>query len=221
MPHLLFRVSSSARPFRDDILSGLIVGRKGKRDTRKGCPKINTDDQLRPVAIRTLDLDSGVASRELGLRHARRNAMRHMLLWQAVPWRRVQRLLRSMLRVLHIGVDGGGMLDEGVLRIMGHWTRRTVRGRVAWRTAELVLWRWLTVAHGHSRRAAIRRRRGVGGRRDAVGGRDSDGVRSGGGGGLVLIAPERMEGLESGVHEVHVRQAPGRLGGWERRRRGK
>lgn len=57
-------------------------------------------------------------------------------------------MLRSMLGVLHIRVEGGGMLDEGVLGVMGHRARRTVCGGVAWRTAELVLWRMLTVVHG-------------------------------------------------------------------------
>lgn len=126
--HLLFGVSASARPFRDDILSGLVVGRKRKRDTREGCPKINTDNELRPVAVRSLRVESGVAPRVLRLRHALRDAMGHMLLRYAVSWGRVQRLLRSMLGVLHIRIEWGGMLDEGVLGVVGHRARRTVRG---------------------------------------------------------------------------------------------
>lgn len=153
--HLLFGMSARARPLRDNILSSLIVRRKRERDTRERCPEINTHNELRLAAIRTLDLDRGVAPRVLRLRHARRNPMRHMLLRHTIPRRRIQRLLRTMLRVLHIGVDGGVMLGESVLRVVGHWTRRTVRGRVAWRTAELILCRRLTVAHGQSGRAAV------------------------------------------------------------------
>lgn len=147
-------MSSRARPFCDDILPGLIVGRERECDPRKGRAKVNTDNELRLAAIRTLDLDGGVAPRVLRLRHAGRDAVRDVLLWHAVPRRCVERLLHSRLRVLHIGIDGGGVLDEGVLGVVGHWTRRTVRtrGGVARRSTQLLLWwRRVTVIHGQTR----------------------------------------------------------------------
>lgn len=119
-------MSSSTGPFCDDVFTGLVVGRKGKGDTGEGCSEINTNDELGFVAIRALDLDGGVSV--LGLRlHAGRD--RHVLLrLHAVTWRRGVHGLLHAMRVLHVGVgiDGGGVLGEGMMRVGWHWTRRTV-----------------------------------------------------------------------------------------------
>lgn len=50
-----------------------------------------------------------------------------LLRLDAVSRRRVHGLLHAVLSVLHVevGVDGGGVLGEGVMRL-GHRTRRTV-----------------------------------------------------------------------------------------------
>lgn len=117
-------MGSGTGPFRDYVFSGLVIGRKGKRDTGESRAEIDTDDELRLVAIRCLDLDGGVTV--LGL-HARWD--RHVLLGlHAIARRRVHGLLHAVLGVLHVGVgvDGGGVLGEGVMRVVGHWTRRTV-----------------------------------------------------------------------------------------------
>lgn len=101
-----------ARPFRDDILAGLIVGCKGKRDTGEGGTKVDTHNELRFVSIGALDLDGGVAI--LGLVHGRLDRVAKGLLWglHAIPRGRVHGLL--MAGVLHRGVEveRGGVLGE-------------------------------------------------------------------------------------------------------------
>lgn len=117
-------MGSGTRPFRDDVFSGLVVSRKGKCDTGERCAEVDTDDKLCLVAIRTLDLDGGVSVLSL---HTRWDG--HVLLGlHAVARRRIHRLLHAVLGVLHIGVgvDGSWVLGEGVMRVVGHRTRRSV-----------------------------------------------------------------------------------------------
>lgn len=102
-----------ARPFRDDILAGLIVGCKSKCDTREGRTKVDTDNELRFITICcTLDLDSRIAILVLG--HRLLDRVAELLLWglHAIPGWWVHGLL--MARVLHggVGVERGGVLSE-------------------------------------------------------------------------------------------------------------
>lgn len=102
-----------ARPFRNDILARLIVGRKRKGDTGEGRTEIDTDNQLRLVAVvGALNLDGGVTI--LILTHWRLDPVADGLLWglHAIPGGWVHGLL--VASVLHVGirVERGGVLGE-------------------------------------------------------------------------------------------------------------
>lgn len=102
-----------ARPFRNDILSRLIVRRERKGDTGEGRTEIDTDNQLRFVAVvGALDLDGGVAI--LILTHWRLDPVADGLLWglHAIPGGWVHGLLVASVLHVGIGVERGGVLGE-------------------------------------------------------------------------------------------------------------
>lgn len=102
--HLLFCVSTSSRPFGDNILSRLIVGRKSECDTRKSCTKINSYNKRSLAPPRALDFVSGVRSEPVRGR-PRWQSPTHpnrLLLLHAIDGRSAQGLLPG---IRHVGVQ--------------------------------------------------------------------------------------------------------------------
>lgn len=131
-------MGSCARPFRDDILASLVVGRKGERDTGEGGTKINADNELCLAPVR-VGFDGGIAHSVLLLRHAGRDPGSHGLVLHAVT-RGIHLVLDTGL-VLQGRVERGGVL--AVLLAGNHRTRRTVIYRITRRATQL----WLLLVH--------------------------------------------------------------------------
>ena len=142
-PHLLLGMSTGTRPLRNDIFSGLIVGRKGKSYTRKGGTKVDPHDELGLTAPGSFDLD-GVAHVLLRLRlHGRGDWRGDGLLRYPVSWRRRPH-----------GLDGLGILQVGIQwrRMMGQLLTRGQRtGRSAVGVARGPAQGVLIVVHGEAR----------------------------------------------------------------------
>lgn len=205
--YLLLRVSSSTRPFRNNVLPRLIVRRKSKRYAREGRSEIHTHDQLSLAPTSTLDFDGGVAQAVL-LGHPWGDSMGGGRV-HAVAGRGAHGLLgrRRGVGILHVGVNGGRVMGQLLLA----WRERTRRSTksVTGRATQGVL------VHGEAgggRAVAGERRTGgctVGRDRDQVVAGD---VRRRGnlvrrkGRVMILIAfgPE-AERFKPGTHQVHGR----------------
>lgn len=127
-------MSPSARPFGNDILPSLVVGRESERDTGKGSPEINPHNQLRFTPTSAFDFDGGVSGAIL-LGHPWGDSMGGGRL-HAVAGRGTHGLAGG--GILHVGVKGGIMMMTGQLLAGRERTRRTAVG-VTRRAAQDVL----------------------------------------------------------------------------------
>lgn len=104
-------MSSCSRPFRNDVFSCFIVGRKGKRDTGECGAKVNADNQLGLTPTGTFNLNRGISYPVLGLRHSLAHSMSCDRLLQAITRRSAQRLDR-LLRIVQVGVQRCGVMTQ-------------------------------------------------------------------------------------------------------------
>ena len=186
-PHLLLGMSTGTRPLRNDIFSGLIVGRKGKSYTRKGGTKVDPHDELGLTAPGSFNLD-GIAHVLLRLRLHGRGDWRGDGLLYPVSWRRRPH-----------GLDGLGILNIGIQRsrMMGQLlTWRQGTGRSAVRVTRGPAQGVLVVVHGEAR----------GGRTGLGGGRTGRGRT------IVGVGRRRDKSLSRGIGDMRSRRRR-RVGG--------
>lgn len=209
--YLLFGVGSCTRPLSNDILAGLIVGRKGEGDSGEGGSKIDSDDKLGFTPAGAFDLHCGVAH-VLGLGHSGSHpTVRCHGLLHAVAGRRAHGLRVGL--ILHIGVQGRGLVGEVLTGRKGAGGPGGVVG-VTGGSAQLVVVhretgagrRTVTRGRGTDRGGGRRTRRrdkcaggGIGGRRRRRGSRRSGLLN------VVFGSRPEGEGLKPRAHQVHVR----------------